>query len=254
MISADFRVVGIALVQVSGSPYRSYWTTDFGGYVDPTAHELDPTTSSATGAAQQPTAPATLPSTQPASFSDLGSGTLYHDQIALLAERGIVSGYGDGSFRPTDPITRQQIAKMIALTVGYDVQPVTASGFSDVPAKLGQGDSRYPGGYIAACVAAGIIQGKTTGAFAPRDHVTRAQLITMISRAARLAEPVAGLDPPFALFSSDHYPWTARAWAAGLLEGLPGIGLAFDFWADATRAEACLLLSNLLALADPTSE
>ena len=254
MVSADFRVVGISLVQVSGSPYGFYWTTDFGGYADPTAHELSSTTA-ATGVTQQPpTATTPPPPTQSGRFSDVGSDTLYRDEIALLAELGIVSGYEDGSFRPTAPVTRQQFAKMIALTLRFDVYPVTASGFSDVQARLGREDTRYPGGYIAACVAVNVIEGKSADTFAPFDNVTRAQLITMVSRAARLPELAVGLEPPFAEFSSDHFPWAARAWAAGLLEGLPGVGPAFDFWADATRAEACLLLYELLALGGPSSE
>ena len=40
MLSANFKVLGVSLVYVSGSPYGSYWTTDFGGYVDPTAHSV----------------------------------------------------------------------------------------------------------------------------------------------------------------------------------------------------------------------
>ena len=46
MLSANYRVIGIALRVVSGSPYGSYWTTDFGGFVDPTAHNpgTSPTT------------------------------------------------------------------------------------------------------------------------------------------------------------------------------------------------------------------
>ena len=39
MLSSNFKVLGVSLVVVVGSPYGSYWTTDFGGYVDSTAHE-----------------------------------------------------------------------------------------------------------------------------------------------------------------------------------------------------------------------
>jgi uncharacterized protein YkwD len=40
MLGANFKVLGVSLVYVSGSHYGYYWTTDFGGYVDPTAHSL----------------------------------------------------------------------------------------------------------------------------------------------------------------------------------------------------------------------
>lgn len=38
MLGGKYRVVGVARVRVPGSPHGWYWTTDFGGYVDPSAH------------------------------------------------------------------------------------------------------------------------------------------------------------------------------------------------------------------------
>lgn len=38
LLSPDFKVMGIAFVYESGSDYGYYWTTDFGGHVDATAH------------------------------------------------------------------------------------------------------------------------------------------------------------------------------------------------------------------------
>jgi uncharacterized protein YkwD len=38
MLDGDYRVIGIARVQSTGPMHRWYWTTDFGGTVDPTAH------------------------------------------------------------------------------------------------------------------------------------------------------------------------------------------------------------------------
>jgi uncharacterized protein YkwD len=41
MLDADFVVLGISLVEVEGSEFGHYWTTDFGGFVDPAAHSPD---------------------------------------------------------------------------------------------------------------------------------------------------------------------------------------------------------------------
>ena len=41
MLSSDFKVLGVSLVYSSGSDYGSFWTTDFGGYADVTAHPLN---------------------------------------------------------------------------------------------------------------------------------------------------------------------------------------------------------------------
>lgn len=40
MLNSAYKVIGISFHQLAGSPYTYYWTTDFGGYVDPTAHSV----------------------------------------------------------------------------------------------------------------------------------------------------------------------------------------------------------------------
>jgi uncharacterized protein YkwD len=40
MLGSAYKVIGVSFYQLAGSPYTYYWTTDFGGYVDPTAHAV----------------------------------------------------------------------------------------------------------------------------------------------------------------------------------------------------------------------
>jgi hypothetical protein len=40
MLSSAYKVGGVSFYTLAGSPYDYYWTTDFGGYVDPTAHAV----------------------------------------------------------------------------------------------------------------------------------------------------------------------------------------------------------------------
>lgn len=50
MLNGTFKVIGIGLEYVSGSPYGWYWTTDFGAYADPSARDpLSTTTTLAPG-------------------------------------------------------------------------------------------------------------------------------------------------------------------------------------------------------------
>ena len=171
---------------------------------------------------------------------------MYADQIRLLASRGVLSGYDDGSFGPYDQVTRQQFAKMIVLALGRSAAPVSACLFQDVSTASGSSDPLYPAGYVAACAQGGITLGETLFTFGPYDSVTRAQLITMVARAAGLDDPPAGYEPPFGPFSAEHYPWARRAAYAGWLDGFQGMGPSFDFWAPATRGEVCLVLAALL--------
>ena len=310
MLSPKYNVVGVSLVQVSGSRYGSYWTTDFGGYVDPSSHGLgsEPTTTAAptttttrpptttayvppttttttttvyvppttttttsttrrvttttvrvtTTTARPPTTTTVRPTTTTtmrptttkvkpaATFSDVGGNTLYAQQIWYLADRGVISGFSNGTFGPNHKVTRQQFTKMIVLALGYEVPPIKACGFKDVAALPGSADPLYPISYIAACAKAGITVGTTANTFSPYDQITRAQLITMVVRAAGLSDPPAGYRPPFDYFSPAHYQWARKAAYAGLLDGLAGLGPGFDFWAAASRGEVCLLLANLM--------
>ena len=50
MLKPEFKVIGISMDTISGSPYGTYWTTDFGGFVDPSAHELGGGTTTTTSA------------------------------------------------------------------------------------------------------------------------------------------------------------------------------------------------------------
>ncbi|MOA48678.1 Cellulosome-anchoring protein precursor [compost metagenome] len=48
-----------------------------------------------------------------ASFKDVSSSRWSASAIASLAQRGVVSGYEDGTFRPTRAVTRAELAVML---------------------------------------------------------------------------------------------------------------------------------------------
>jgi len=128
MLNPNYKVIGVGLVHVPGSPYGYYWTTDFGGYIDATAR--DASTLSSGSSATPASGDARL-------FTDVGPTTPYAAQITLLARQGIINGYSDGTFRPYNRVTRQQFAKMIVLALGYRPAPVTRCSFRDVPVAGG---------------------------------------------------------------------------------------------------------------------
>ena len=46
-------------------------------------------------------------------FPDVAPGAYYADAAVWAAANGVVTGYADGTFRPNDPITRQQMAVIL---------------------------------------------------------------------------------------------------------------------------------------------
>ncbi|MCL5734753.1 MAG: S-layer homology domain-containing protein [Actinobacteria bacterium] len=181
-----------------------------------------------------------------AEFVDVAASHPYAKQIAELVKRKIAEGFSDGTFRPENAVTRQQFAKMIVKAMGYPVSEEDVCPFTDVPKGSDLLDPLYPDNYIAVAAARGITEGVTPTEFAPNDSISRAQLITMIVRAANLPEPPEDYTPPFPKFDDVHYPFARKAAHAGLLTGLQGMGPDYEFFKPATRGEVAVLLYNLL--------
>jgi len=95
------------------------------------------------------------------------------DAIATAKKLGIVSGYDDGSFRPNNYITREEIAAIIAKAYGY--KPYSSSSFIDINDSFAKYD-------IIALSNRGIISGYDTYHFMPKNFATRAEATAILHR------------------------------------------------------------------------
>ncbi len=189
-------------------------------------------------------------------FSDIGSSP-YKTAIEALASAQIINGYADGTFRPDDPVIRQQFAKMIVLSLGLTVKLTDVCPFADV-VDGGGTDPLYPAHYVAVCASNKITEGKSPGRFDPYENITRAQIASMVVRAAQgLAPAVLTTSNVAGALLYDAPPHTenlAKATVNGLLNGLAGFGKAgWDPWKDSTRGEVAQVLYNLRERARPGS-
>ena len=108
-------------------------------------------------------------------FSDVAPDAWYSEAVAWAAERGIVSGYGNGLFGPGDNITREQLAVMLWR---YDGEPAATNKelhFNDVDEVSG-----YALDALCWATENGIINGKGCGILDPRGQATRAQVAQML--------------------------------------------------------------------------
>ena len=180
------------------------------------------------------------------SFPDVPSDHPYAEAIEGMAAAGIIGGYENGLFGPSDSVKRAQFAKMIVGSMGIAVSEGLTSPFIDLgwddPAKL------YPHEYVAAAYHNNITTGVTPTAFLPYGPIARAQMITMIVRAAQNLQPgLLTIPPPgYAAqvggFSPTHAENLRVAEFNGLLAGLVGYGASWDPWATATRGECAEVL------------
>jgi alpha-tubulin suppressor-like RCC1 family protein len=192
-------------------------------------------------------------------FTDVPESHPYHDAIVGLGARAIVGGYSDHTFRPDQPVLRKQFAKMIVGTMGL---PVTEDDWKDATRPftdcgLDDPNSLYPHDYIAVAKAHGLTEGKTPSTFAPNTQITRAQMVTMVVRAAKASEvPLkvvgADYDGTFKKYNdATHGANVKLAEYNGLLQDLQVTGSpAAWIMATATRGEIAQILWNLLQLSE----
>ncbi|WP_338751931.1 N-acetylmuramoyl-L-alanine amidase [Bacillus sp. FJAT-52991] len=101
---------------------------------------------------------------RPTSFKDVGSGSFASGYIQSAADKGIVSGYGDGSFLPNKVVTRGEMALMICKAFEYPFNNSTS-------------------GAAQALMSRGIAQGLADGSFGYDEPMIRADFSVFLARA-----------------------------------------------------------------------
>lgn len=114
-------------------------------------------------------------------YPDVAPDAPYYEMVNRLSELDVLHGYPDGSFRADETLTRATAATMLCqvlqLTGGED-QP---EQFTDLP----KDNWAYP--YIMALHSKGIMYGYDDNTARPDEHITRAQIASMINRVLRPA-------------------------------------------------------------------
>lgn len=114
-------------------------------------------------------------------FADCDYGDYYGRYVDWAAEEGIVEGCGNGTFCPDEPITREQMAAIL-----YRFADFLGALPTETDAALHYPDaeaiSSWAENGALYCQTAGIVSGRTGGAFAPDETVTRAEAAAIIRR------------------------------------------------------------------------
>ena len=160
----------------------------------------------------------------------------YDEAVAVISEVGVVDGYEDGSFKPSNTLTRGAAAKIICNlilgpTTAAELRADTAP-YKDVPV------SNVFSGYIAYCAKEGIISGYADGSFRPAGTLTGYAFMKMLLGALG--------------YDSANEGYTGANWSIAVAKQAIGIGLnaglvdefnGVDF---VTREEAALYAFNTL--------
>ncbi|WP_223552671.1 S-layer homology domain-containing protein [Lysinibacillus sphaericus] len=116
-------------------------------------------------------------------FKDVPDTYLHAKDIKLAASAGIITGYGDGSFKPNAAISRQHMAIMLERAIDYLEIP---KGTSTITFKDNASIIKDYRQAVAVGAQLGIIQG-SNGYFMPNKNATIGQAATFIHRLMTLA-------------------------------------------------------------------
>lgn len=116
-------------------------------------------------------------------FTDVPGTYVYAKDIQRAATAGIITGYPDGAFQPTNAISRQHMAIMLERTINYlklpkQTAPITFKDINEIIAEYRPA--------VALGAQLGIIQG-SNGYFMPKKNATIGQAATFIHRLMQLA-------------------------------------------------------------------
>ena len=119
--------------------------------------------------------------TAKAAFTDVPADYWCAAAITWAAENGVVTGYGDGGFRPADAVQRQELAAMLFRFAVYQGMSAVTLEENLAPFADRADVAAYAVPAMNWAVGQGILQGKD-GSLLPQAPVDRAQLAAMLRR------------------------------------------------------------------------
>ncbi len=109
-----------------------------------------------------------------ASFSDVPADYPYYTAIEFLKTEGIIGGYPDGTFKPSQVVNRAEALKIVFNAKKTALKESTASSFSDVSL------TDWFAKYVETAKSLKIISGNPDGTFAPARTVNKVEFLKML--------------------------------------------------------------------------
>ena len=176
-------------------------------------------------------------------FRDLSTTAWYHESVDYVLSKGIMQGYGDGTFRPDETATRAQVVTLLYRIAGEPaVDDSKALPFTDVNLESWYGSA------LRWAYQNGITTGVSADTFAPDDCVTREQMVSFLARYAKVTGAYEKVSEDLSSFSDrdrvSSYAVESMQWAVanGLILGTETGKL--EPMATATRAQLAAVVAR----------
>jgi len=169
-------------------------------------------------------------------FIDVKAGQYYTNAVAWAVQAGVTEGTSVTTFSPDATCTRAQTVTFLWRAAGSPAPTAESSPFTDVQ------EGTYYFNAVLWAVENGITEGTSAVTFSPEDTVTRAQVVTLLYRAA--GAPAVSAETVFADVADGSYYENAVLWA-NENEITSGVSeTSFAPAQDCTRAQIVTFLSR----------
>lgn len=175
-------------------------------------------------------------------FYDLDGFEWAKAYINSLSSKKVINGFGDGTFKPGNKVTREEFVKM--LVTAFDLEGDTDLKFKDVDS------THWAYEYIKKAVSAGVVNGISDTEFGINTAISRQDMAVMAYRAAKKVGKLNNIEPDKNNFSDESdiadYAKDAIAYmkSAGIINGV-GENM-FNPLGTATRAETAVVISKII--------
>lgn len=182
-------------------------------------------------------------------FKDLSSSP-YKDSILALANRNVINGYDDGSFKAEAVVTRAEFAAMLNRALGVLPKQQASKSFKDV-----QSGAWYAV-QVNAAVDAGLINGFTDGTFRPNQEITHQEMVVMLVNALQYSGTSIKGKAAQAAYPANLPEWVKPYYILAQDSGILQTGSPFQFQTGkkTERQESAVLLYQLMKVLKLTSE
>ncbi|MEK4878755.1 MULTISPECIES: S-layer homology domain-containing protein [Paenibacillus] len=179
-------------------------------------------------------------STPSVPFGDL-KGHKDEQVIRSLLAKGIIKGYEDNTFRPTDIITREEFIQWIVVSQGWPHSKKTTAYGDDMPVN------HWANEYIAAALDHGVLKLTDMSLLYPDEALGRLEMALWAGRALKLK----GESPKIKIVdrNSDWDWWSPEIVQAVVNRGIVRLNSkgALDY-SDTTRADAAFTIYKMMQI------
>ena len=120
-------------------------------------------------------------------FKDVAKGMYYTDAVKWAVSKGIVKGYGDGTFRPDEPVSLEELAAIMFRYAAHKNLDTTARGGLSVYNDSDE-IAQWAKSAMSWAEAYNMIDGIVGGRLKPAGAATRAQAAAMLARLPKVEE------------------------------------------------------------------